>query len=263
VVAAPPYSLTLRTWCFPVAGCVSYRGYFSEAAAQAEAAALTGQGLEVSVHGVPAYSTLGWMNWAGGDPLLNTFIQFPEGELARLLFHELAHQVVYARDDTPFNESFATAVERLGAERWLARHGSEAARAEYALLDGRRRDLRALVKATREELAALYASGATLDDATRAAQKAAAMQRFRDRHAALKLRWGGFSGYDAWVARANNASLGAMAVYDELVPAFEALFAREGSDWPRFYDAVRKLAQQPREQRHQSLKQMRKETARA
>jgi len=132
VVAAPPYSLTLHTWCFPVTGCVGYRGYFKEADARAEAARLSALGLEASVYGVPAYSTLGWMNWAGGDPLLNTFMHYPEGELARLIFHELAHQVVYAKDDTMFNESFATAVERLGGARWLAAHASDAARAEYA-----------------------------------------------------------------------------------------------------------------------------------
>jgi predicted aminopeptidase len=121
VVAAPEYSLTLQTWCFPVLGCVGYRGYFSEAEARAQAAQLQAQGLEVTVYGVPAYSTLGWMNWAGGDPLLNTFIHYPEGELARIVFHELAHQVLYVPDDTTFNESFATAVEQLGGSA-LARH---------------------------------------------------------------------------------------------------------------------------------------------
>ena len=120
LVAAPELSLTLKTWCFPVAGCVGYKGYFDRSAADAEAAQLRAQGLEVSVHPVPAYSTLGWSNWAGGDPLLNTFIHYPEGALARLVFHELAHQVLYVPDDTAFNESFATAVERLGVQRWLA-----------------------------------------------------------------------------------------------------------------------------------------------
>ena len=103
VVAAPALSLTLKTWCFPVAGCVGYRGYFDEQQARAEAARLQAQGLDVHVHGVPAYSTLGWMNWAGGDPLLSTFVGYPEGALASVIFHELAHQVVYAKDDTVFN----------------------------------------------------------------------------------------------------------------------------------------------------------------
>ena len=124
VVAAPELSLTLKTWCFAVAGCVGYRGYFSQTEAKSEANELKAQGLEVAVQGVPAYSTLGWLNWAGGDPLLSTFIGYPEGELARLVFHELAHQVVYAPGDTVFNESFATAVERLGVQRWLEARAS-------------------------------------------------------------------------------------------------------------------------------------------
>ena len=130
VVAAPELSLTLQTWCFPVVGCVGYRGYFDEAAAQTAGDALRTEGLEVSVYPVPAYSTLGMSNWLGGDPLLNTFIRWPEGELARLIFHELSHQVVYAAGDTAFNESFATAVEQIGAQRWLSRFGDEAARRE-------------------------------------------------------------------------------------------------------------------------------------
>ena len=100
-------------------GCVGYRGYYDLASADAAAEPLKAEGLEVDVYEVPAYSTLGWMNWIGGDPLLNTFVQWPEGELARLIFHELAHQVAYAPGDTTFNESFATAVERIGSQRWL------------------------------------------------------------------------------------------------------------------------------------------------
>ncbi|MEO6320335.1 MAG: aminopeptidase, partial [Polaromonas sp.] len=159
VVAAPAYSLTLKTWCFPVAGCVGYRGYFSEPQARAEAQQLKRQGFEVYVHGVPAYSTLGWMNWAGGDPLLSTFIGYPEGELARLVFHELAHQVAYAPGDTVFNESFATAVERLGVQRWLdarASQSSDEARQSYARFDGRRQQFRALALVTRRELDRIY-----------------------------------------------------------------------------------------------------------
>ena len=256
VVAAPELSLTLKTWCFPVVGCVGYRGYFNEADARAEAAQLQAQGLEVSVYGVPAYSTLGWMNWAGGDPLLNTFINYPEGELARLVFHELAHQVVYAAGDTMFNESFATAVERMGSQRWLATQASDAARTQYATFDQRRQAFRALALATRRELADIYESKEALRQETRGAvaMKSVAMQNFRDNYARLKASWGGFAGYDPWVARANNAAFGAQAAYDELVPGFEALFAREGGDWQRFYDAVRRLATLPQDQRHQALK---------
>lgn len=251
VVAAPELSLSLQTWCFPVAGCVGYRGYYREADAQAFADGLP-PGLEVTVYPVPAYSTLGWLNWAGGDPLLNTFIHYPEGELARLVFHELAHQVVYARDDTGFNESFATAVERLGVQRWLAQSPHPAARREYEAFDQRRDAFRRLTRGVRERLQAVYTDPA-LDDAAKRERKAAVMADFRREYEALKVFWGGFSGYDAWVARANNAALGAQGAYDRFVPAFEALFEREGRDFVRFYDAVRALARLPLAERHAAL----------
>ena len=259
VVAAPALSLTLKTWCFPVTGCVGYQGYFNEADARAEAATQTRAGLEVSVYGVPAYSTLGWMNWAGGDPLLNTFIHYPEGELARLIFHELAHQVVYASGDTAFNESFATAVERLGGQRWLATEAPESARQAYAVFNGRRQDFRALALLTRQSLRAIYEPNPLIvldyiaSDAIKLEAKEAVMKQFRIRYAALKAGWNGFAGYDAWVAKANNASFGAQAAYDELVPGFEALFEQSGQRWPRFYAAVKALADLPPAERRAAL----------
>jgi predicted aminopeptidase len=259
VVAAPEFSLTLKTWCFPVVGCVGYRGYFDEADAQRLAEQLKGEGLEVSVYGVPAYSTLGKLDWLGGDPLLNTFIHYPEGELARLIFHELAHQVVYAADDTMFNESFATAVERLGSRSWLASHASQAAKDEYAAFDARRQQFRALTAATKRDLAQIYASNTAPDQQihAQAAPKLIAMQKFRADYEQLRQSWNGTPqstrGYDGWVARSNNASFGAQAAYDELVPGFEALFAASGQDWPQFYDAVRALAERPKNERHRAL----------
>lgn len=270
VVAAPPYALTLHTWCFPVTGCIGYRGYFTEAGAQAEAAELAAQGLEVDVYGVPAYSTLGYMNWAGGDPLLSTFIGWPEGDFVRLLFHELAHQVVYAQNDTLFNESFATAVERMGSARWLDTQSTPAAREAFAISEARRSAFRALTRATRARLAAIYEQkeAPALDGQALAAMKNEAMQAFRADYAALRAQWlqpraddgtppattAQVAGYDRWVAKANNASFAAQAAYDELVPAFQALFEREGRDWSRFYDAVRQLARQPQAERHAALR---------
>src|SRR3989338_4578439 len=249
VVAAPPYSLTLHTWCFPVTGCIGYRGYFTEAAAQAEAAELAAQGLEVEVYGVPAYSTLGYMNWAGGDPLLSTFVAWPEGDFVRLLFHELAHQVVYAKNDTLFNESFATAVERIGVAQWLATQSTPEARKAFATSEARRSAFPALTRATRARLVAIYEQkeALALDDKALAAMKNEAMETFR-------------SGYARWVAKANNASFAAQAAYDELVPAFETLFERENRDWSRFYDAVRQLTQQPQPQRHEALRALLSDT---
>jgi predicted aminopeptidase len=256
VVAAPELSLALKTWCFPLLGCVGYRGYFNRADADALAAELKAQGWEVSVYGVPAYSTLGWSNWIGGDPLLNTFVSWPEGELARLIFHELAHQVAYASDDTTFNESFATAVERIGGQRWLSTQAGAAARAEYESLDQRRTDFRALLQRQRDRLAALY--GSALDDAAKRQRKAELMLQLRAEYETLKReRWAGFAGYDAYMAHANNASFGVQAAYNELVPAFERLFEREGRDFARFYDEVRRLAALPLAERRSTLEAIR------
>jgi predicted aminopeptidase len=255
VVAAPELSLKLETWCFPVVGCVGYRGYYERAAADAEGEQLRARGLEVSVYGVPAYSTLGKLDWLGGDPLLNTFIGWPEGELARLVFHELAHQVVFAKDDTVFNESFATAVERIGVQRWLAQRAGDEARRQYAQLDARRNAFRALTGSYRDKLQALYASQAS--DADKRRDKAALMAALRADYAALKAATSGplagFAGYDGWFERANNASFGVMAAYNEFVPGFERLFEREGRDFTRFYAAVERLAALPKAERHATL----------
>lgn len=255
VVAASEFSLELKTWCFPVTGCVGYRGYFRETDARQMARELETEKLEVSVYGVPAYSTLGWFS----DPLLNTFIEYPEGELARLIFHELAHQVVFAAGDTVFNESFATAVERLGSARWLAAQATAQTRADFAQAESRRLAFRDLTLATRARLAAIYEEKVPAQRASteKLAMKKRAMQEFRDAWARLKAEWGGdpsdYRGYDAWVSKANNAAFGAQAAYDELVPAFERLFRREGESWSRFYAAARRLADLPYEQRRAAL----------
>jgi predicted aminopeptidase len=255
VTAAPELSLKLETWCFPVVGCVGYRGYYEQAAAEAYGASLRERGLEVNVYGVPAYSTLGKLPGSFfADPLLNTFIGYPDGELARLIFHELAHQVAFAEGDTTFNESFATAVERIGGRRWLETHADAAAREAFERHDARRRDFRELTRRYRDELEALY-QGPGPDDRKRA-RKAELLAQMRAEHAALKAdRWQGFAGYDRWFERANNASLGVLAAYNELVPGFERLFEREGRDFPRFYDAVRRLAALPRDERRATLLQ--------
>jgi predicted aminopeptidase len=257
VVAAPRDSLVLRRSCFPVTGCVGYRGYFDEAQARREAAQLAAGGLDTSVYPVPAYSTLGWMNWAGGDPLLNTFIQYPEGELARMIFHELAHQVVYAKGDTMFNESFATAVERIGGAQWLASRATPGAREEYAQYDARRQQFRALTRATRKKLEQVYAG---VPAESRESAKQETLRELREQWLRLRATWPGdparYRGYDQWIAQANNASFGADAAYDELVPGFEALFVKEQRDWRRFYDAARALAEVPETERHRRLKEL-------
>ena len=254
VVAAPELSLTLKTWCYPVLGlgCLGYRGYFAQGAADAEARLQQDAGLEVNVYGVPAYSTLGWTNWLGGDPLLNTFVTGPEHTLARLIFHELAHQVAYATDDTAFNESYATAVERLGLARWWARTGRQP---DDAAAAQRQADFRLITQRTRTALKALYDSD--VPDAQKRQRKAELMARMQAEFAKLKAMptgaWSGFTGYDSWLARANNAALALQAAYDGWVPAFEHLFAAQGRDFARFHAEVRRLAALPAEQRRATL----------
>lgn len=252
VVAAPELSLRLVTWCFPIVGCVGYRGYYDLASAQAAARPLKAQGLEVDVYEVPAYSTLGWMNWIGGDPLLSTFVQWPEGELARLIFHELAHQVAYAPGDTTFNESFATAVEHIGSQRWLERNASPEVRARQALTESRRHDFQVLVRAWRAKLDAMYRSD--LPDADKRVRKAALYAGMRADYEALKRgKWNGYAGYDHWFAKANNATMGTQGAYDDEVGAFERLFAAQGGDFDRFYAQVRRMAALPKPERDAAM----------
>jgi len=248
VIAAERLSIVPRRWCFPFAGCVGYKGFFAEAEAEAEAAALRAEGNDVFIAGVPAYSTLGWFD----DPVLNTFVGYPQAELARLIFHELAHQVVYVRDDSVFNESFAVAVELEGVRRWLARHGTDKDRMAFEASRKRRAEFTALTLKYRKLLAALYASQAT--EAEKLAGKRETFAALAREYGALKVSWGGFSGYDRWLGpQANNATIASVAIYNQLVPGFQRMLAREGGDLGRFYDAVKALAELPRAERRTQL----------
>ena len=189
VFAAPEFSVEPRRSCFPVVGCVSYRGYYAQADADAYAAGLRAEGYDVFVYGVPAYSTLGWFD----DPVLNTFVRYPDAELARLVFHELAHQLVYVQGDTMFNESFAVAVEEEGVRRWLARHGDEAGRAAYATMRARRAEFVRLVLDYRARLEALYREPLT-DEAKRAGKARLLGEMEADYRALKAQRWGGWGG---------------------------------------------------------------------
>ena len=248
VFAAEEFSIEPKQWCFPFAGCVNYKGYFSEGEARRHAQQLAAEGHDVYVGGVPAYSTIGWF----ADPLLNTFIRYPEPELARLLFHELAHQVVYVKDDTVFNESFATVVEQAGVARWLADHGSAVDRERFAQLQRFRADFRRLVTDARSALRQLYASDDSVEQKRR--RKAEVLDGLRRTYEAQRLEWGGFAGYDRWFAQPlGNAHLASVAIYTQQVPAFQALLAQQGNDLPRFYAAVRELAALPAETRKARL----------
>jgi len=251
VFATEAFSTTPKEWCFPVAGCVSYRGYFRESDARAFARKQAKAGLDVYVGGVPAYSTLGWLN----DPVLSTFIHYPSVEIARLIFHELSHQIVYVDGDTTFNESFAVAVENEGVRRWVRAHGTDEMRRAFEQAQSRKWDFIALIERTRERLDALYGESG-IDAAQARARKAQAFEAMRAEYAALKRGWGGFSGYDWWFAQPlNNAQLASVAMYTQLVPGFEALLRDSGGDMRRFYEEVARLAELPEAERSARLSQ--------
>jgi len=244
VFAAPEFSVKPVEWCVLFAGCVGYRGYFAQADADRLAAELAGGGHDVYIGGVPAYSTLGWFR----DPVLNTFIHYPEAEIARIVFHELSHQVLYVRDDTTFNESFAVAVELEGMRRWLAQPSNGKLRAGYERGRERREHFVRLVADHRAKLEALYASALAAPEMRE--RKAVLLRGMQADYRRIRAGWNGFAGFDTWFARPpNNATLASVAIYTRYVPAFEALLEREGRDLPRFYAAVKALAALPMEER--------------
>ena len=248
VFAAPEFSVVPIQSCFPIAGCVSYRGFYSEEAARKHADALAKEGDDVYVGGVTAYSTLGWFS----DPVLSTFINYPEPEIARILFHELAHQVVYVKGDTVFNESFAVAIEEEGLRRWLEREGTPAQRAAYAESHRRQAEFVALVLKYRARLADFYAKPGSPGE-----QREGKRRLFTEMtgdYDALKASWGGFAGFDRLLASGpNNAFLVSIASYTELLPAFRALLAQNKGDLPAFYRAVRDLAKLDKSERDAKL----------
>lgn len=252
VFAAPPLSMELHRWCFPIAGCVGYRGYYDKADAERFAARLADEAYDTQVAGVPAYSTLGWFD----DPMPSSVLRLPDAGIARLIFHELAHQVVYVPGDTTFNESFATAVQEVGLERWL-RHrqaidGDPAPAAAWAEHRRRREDFLGLVRRTRDQLAALYRSDRTDED--KLAAKADILERMRAEYRDLRRQWGGFAGYDRWFARPlGNAHLASIGAYTDMLPGFRRLLARLDGDLEAFYVEVKRLAELPASARHEAL----------
>ncbi len=250
VVATPELSMQPAQWCFPIAGCVNYRGYYNKQEALDYEDSLRRAGYDVQMGGVAAYSTLGWFN----DPVLSTFIEYPDGELARLVFHELAHQVVYAKDDTQFNESFATAVEELGVERWMASHGDDRMRQTFHEFDGRKRDFLALLIKYRAELETNYAR--PVGDKDKRREKGKIFKALKDEYQVLKTAWGGYAGYDRWFAEPlSNAHLASVATYNDYVPAFRTLMS-EQKTLSKFYRAVKVMAALDPSARHQQLAQL-------
>ncbi|TPG87675.1 aminopeptidase [Pseudomonas mandelii] len=246
VFATPEFSLTPQNHCFPIAGCVAYRGYYSQSAARGEAALQRLQGMDVSIGGVEAYSTLGWFN----DPIISSMMAWGDERLATLIFHELAHQRFYVEDDTEFNESFATFVEQEGTRQWRAFRGL--APDSGAQVQQRDRFIQ-LVLDTRTRLERLYTLPLPADQMRQ--RKADEFERLRREYRQLRdSQWAGDKRYDAWInAPMNNARLLPFGLYDQWVPAFAALFRQVGGDWKKFYAAVEKLGALPVGERKAAL----------
>jgi len=249
VVAAPEFSLLPKSWCFPVAGCVAYRGYFHERRARDLALELEARGFDVVVEGVPAYSTLGKF----ADPVISSMLRYDDDELAATIFHELAHQLIYVRNDSEFNEAFATTVEEVGLTRWLERQGEAQRIDRFHTEQQREAALLALLRPARARLAGLYESGARLSELRTGKQRILAELAADIR--ALERRQGvNYPVYDQWIAAGlNNAQLAAVATYYDCVPGFKRLLAADNNDLTRFYAAVRALAREPRAERHAQL----------
>ena len=244
VVAVPEFSLEPREWCYPIVGCVAYRGYFVERRARAFGEGLRRKDLDVSVSGVAAYSTLGHFD----DPILNTMVGWNDIELASIIFHELTHQLIYLPSDADFNEALATTVEEEGVRRWLQSQGRERDLEHHELEERRFLEVLALLNHTRDELHTLYASGA--DPARMRERKAAAFGELRAAYARLVQGWGDQPPFESWFEGGiNNAQLASIATYYGCVPGFRRELEAVGGDLDAFYARVRALAKLDQEKR--------------
>jgi predicted aminopeptidase len=249
VFAAPEFSLTPTTWCYPVVGCASYRGYFSERDAHQFASALNDKGYDVYVAGVTAYSTLGWFD----DPVLSTFIQYSKAQSAGLIFHELAHQALYVKDDTVFNESFATAVEQEGLRRWQQATQDPQIYSDYITGYRLQEKFVQLILHYRRLLETLYRTDAS--SSAKRDKKASIFAGLRDEFERLNTKETGFSVYADWIYHGlNNAKIGSVAAYHEFVPAFQKMLAQSNGDLDQFYQACRQLGKKEKAERHRILK---------
>lgn len=247
VVAAPELSLEPKTWCFPIAGCVSYRGYFSESEATEYAVSLKKRNYDTLVTGVPAYSTLSWFD----DPVLSSFSSWPASSVARLIFHELAHQQLYLPGDSAFSEAFATSVELAGSKLWLAAYGSDQDTVLFRRQLEREESFIDWTDSLHQQLAEIYAGPSSKTEKRRL--KSALFEEAQHDYLSLKEAWGGYSGYDHWVETLNNARLVSLRTYRKLLPGFDALLAEHNNDFPAFYSACKELADKPAELRQKSL----------
>ncbi len=248
VFATPEFSLAPLQWCFPIAGCNGYVGFFSEARARNSASQLADRGNDVYVGGVAAYSTLGWF----ADPVLSTMLNWDRAQLASFVIHELAHQMLYVPDDSKFNEAFATTVAKLGVQQWLAAGHDVHALRDFKTQESREQQFVELILSTREQLQVVYSQPLTL--AAKRAEKRRILNDLHTRYAELRDSWGGYHGYDSWVhSGVNNAKISSVVTYHQYETAFESLFRYAGNSFPRFYGLAAALGNAGTQARAQCL----------
>ena len=248
VFASPEFSLTPKAWCYPFVGCAAYRGYFAEESARQYADKLDKQGYDVYVGGVTAYSTLGWFD----DPVLSTFIRFSEARAAALIFHELAHQVLYVKDDTAFNESFATLVEQEGLRRWQHASGSGQIYAEHLRQYRLQEQFVRLIMHYRQRLEILYQSELPPDE--KRVEKTTIFSELRDEFNHLRKNQIELSAYDVWMNHSlNNAKISSVVAYHDFLPAFQKILGQNMGELDQFFEACRLLAKKSKHERHQIL----------
>jgi predicted aminopeptidase len=246
--AAPEFSTRLHQWCYPVVGCAGYRGYFDEERLLAYTDEMKAQGFETYIGRVSAYSTLGWFD----DPLLSSFIDWPDYRLAGLLFHELTHQQIYIDDDTTFNESLASAVQLTGTELWLQSRNQVR---ELELLAGwqvYRSEVVELIEDTRAGLAKIYRG--EISDTRKREQKAQAFAAARERHAGIASRHGVTGGFTRWFAEElNNAKIGSVSAYNAQLPAFVNMIRAHEMRFGRFFEYAEKVGAMEKQSRDACL----------
>lgn len=250
LVATPEFSMQPKQWCYLIIGCASYRGYFSRSASEVHANRLRSEGLDVTIEPVPAYSTLGWFD----DPLPSSVIDWPEYHIAGLIFHELAHQQLYVKGDSAFNEAFANAVEQIGVQQWLEHEGDLERLTEWSRTRRYGEEFIDLLLDAKERLEQLYLQPLELQEMR--SRKREEFARLERMYAALVEQWGGYQGFEHWFERAlNNARLASVATYEQWLPAFIQLY-HDGEDMAVFYKAVKQLAALPKPRRDERLQQL-------
>ena len=251
VVATPPYSIKPKEWCFIIVGCLSYRGYFSKQSAEDFAAELRKKKMDVYVAGTKAYSTLGWFD----DPLLNTMLYKSEAYRIGIIFHELAHQQMYADSDTAFNEAFATTVELQGIKHWFTLTDKQQLYADYAVAKNRDKEFKNLLIQAQENLKNIYVLEQS--DSVLESKKMQVFKKLKNQYEKFKQRWSDYNGYDKWMAQPlNNAHLALVATYNNWVPALTQLFEQSNHDYKIFYKKIEQLKDLDKQQREVKLYQL-------